>query len=229
LVIGVYSDKLGYKLSQINLLKYEEAMDTDQQKVSYIIGRQIGGDFKNQSIEITFDEFFQGVRSAFLAEKSEIEEEEVARVMGAFQQKMQAAAQELSGKAGEKNKTLGEAYLLENKSKEGVLVTDSGLQYRVLEKGTGASAELTSTVETHYEGTLIDGTVFDSSYKRGETATFPVNGVIAGWTEALQLMKEGDVWELTIPSDLAYGSQGAGGAIEPNSTLRFKIELIKVK
>ncbi|MBT3984197.1 MAG: FKBP-type peptidyl-prolyl cis-trans isomerase [Bacteriovoracaceae bacterium] len=204
-------------------------MDTDQQKVSYIIGRQIGGDFRNQGIEINFDDFSQGVRSAFLAEASEVDEAETARVMNAFQQKMQAKAQEMASKMGDKNRTLGETFLAENKTKEGVLVTASGLQYRVLETGSGKSAELTSTVETHYEGALIDGTVFDSSYKRGETTSFPVNGVIPGWTEALQLMKEGDIWELVIPSDLAYGAQGAGQAIEPHSTLKFKVELITVK
>ncbi|MFT6070719.1 MAG: FKBP-type peptidyl-prolyl cis-trans isomerase FklB [Bacteriovoracaceae bacterium] len=204
-------------------------METDQQKVSYIIGRQIGGDFKKQSIEIKFDDFFQGVRSSFLGEASEIEETEVARVMGAFQEKMKAAHEELTNEAAKMNLAQGEAFLAENKKIEGVTTTESGLQYRVLESGTGATPELTSTVETHYEGTLIDGTVFDSSYQRGETVSFPVNGVIPGWTEALQLMKEGDVWELAIPSTLAYGEQGAGGAIQPNATLKFKIELIKVK
>ncbi|MBT3583659.1 MAG: FKBP-type peptidyl-prolyl cis-trans isomerase [Halobacteriovoraceae bacterium] len=204
-------------------------MESDQQKVSYIIGRQIGGDFKKQSIEICFDEFFQGVRSSFLEEPSEVNDEEVTRVMDAFQEKMKAAHEELSSEAGKMNRTLGEAFLAENKKVEGVTVTASGLQYRVLESGTGATPALTSTVETHYEGSLINGSVFDSSYQRGETISFPVNGVIPGWTEALQLMKEGDIWELAIPSDLAYGAQGAGGAIEPDSTLKFKIELIKVK
>ncbi len=204
-------------------------MESDQQKVSYIIGRQIGGDFKKQSIEIKFDDFFQGVRSSFLGEASEIEETEVARVMGAFQEKMKAAHEELTNEATKMNLAEGEAFLAENKKIEGVTTTESGLQYRVLESGTGATPELTSEVETHYEGTLIDGTVFDSSYQRGETVSFPVNGVIPGWTEALQLMKEGDVWELAIPSTLAYGEQGAGGAIQPNATLKFKIELIKVK
>jgi len=204
-------------------------MESDQQKVSYIIGRQIGGDFKKQSIEICFDEFFKGVRSSFLAEPSEINDEEMTRVMEAFQNRMKAAQEESSREAGKMNKKLGEEFLAENKKVEGVNVTATGLQYRVLKTGTGATPELTSTVETHYEGTLINGTVFDSSYKRGETISFPVNGVIPGWTEALQLMKEGDVWELVIPSDLAYGAQGAGGVIEPNATLKFKIELIKVK
>jgi len=204
-------------------------MESDSQKVSYIIGRQIGGDFKKQNIDIQFDDFFQGVRSSFLQEPSELEEAEINRVMGEFQTKMKAAHEQLSAEMAMKNKELGEAFLAENKTIEGVTVTASGLQYRVLESGNGATPTAESTVETHYEGTLIDGTVFDSSYQRGESISFPVNGVIPGWTEALQLMKEGDVWELAIPSELAYGAQGAGGQIEPHSTLKFKIELIKVK
>lgn len=204
-------------------------MDTDKQKVSYIIGRQIGGDLKKQSIDVSFDEFLQGVRSSFLAEPSEIDKEEEARVMMIFQEKMKVAHEELTNKIGKKNQLQGEAFLTENKKNDGVHVTATGLQYRILETGTGATPSITSTVETHYEGTLIDGTVFDSSYQRGETISFPVNGVIPGWTEALQLMKEGDVWELAIPSELAYGAKGAGGAIEPHATLRFKINLIKVK
>jgi FKBP-type peptidyl-prolyl cis-trans isomerase FklB len=215
--------------NSININNKEEAMETDQQKVSYIIGRQIGGDFKKQNIEISFDDFAQGVRSSFLAEPSEINEEEVTRVMNAFEEKMKAAHAELSSEAGKANRELGEAFLAENQKLEDVTITASGLQYRILETGTGATPELTSTVETHYEGTLVDGTVFDSSYQRGETISFPVNGVIPGWTEALQLMKEGDIWELAIPSNLAYGTQGAGGVIGPDSTLKFKIELIKVK
>lgn len=204
-------------------------METEQQKVSYIIGRQIGGDFKNQNIEIKFEDFAQGVRSAFLGEDSDITAEETEKVMNAFQVKMQAQAQEMANVVGEANIAAGTAFLAQNKTQADVKVTASGLQYKVLEAGTGATPELTSTVETHYEGTLIDGTVFDSSYQRGETVSFPVNGVIPGWTEALQLMKEGDIWELAIPSDLAYGAQGAGASIAPHSTLKFKVELIKVK
>jgi len=126
------------------------------------------------------------------------------------------------------NKIAGETFLEENKTKEGVVVLDSGLQYKSLEEGSGTQPGASDSVTVHYKGTLIDGTEFDSSYSRGQPATFPVNGVIKGWVEALQLMKEGDKWQLYIPSDLAYGSRGAGGDIGPDSTLIFDVELISV-
>ncbi|GAB3815840.1 hypothetical protein GCM10028895_10430 [Pontibacter rugosus] len=128
-----------------------------------------------------------------------------------------------------RTKLLSEAFLAENKNKEGVKTLPSGLQYEVLQEGNGKSPSANDTVTTHYHGTLIDGTTFDSSYERGHPATFPVNGVIAGWTEALQLMNEGSKWRLYIPSDLAYGSQGAGDVIGANATLIFDVELLQVK
>ena len=203
-------------------------MNNDQDKVSYIIGRQIGADFKAQEIDINFDTFSQGIRSSYLGEDSELAEDESARVMATFQADMQAAAAKLQGEMGGANLEEGLAYLEENKKKEGIEITASGLQYLKLETGSGKTPTLTDKVEVHYEGTLIDGTIFDSSIKRNESITFPVNGVIPGWTEALQLMKEGDTWELTIPSEIAYGPQGAGGAIGPNAVLNFKVQLIKV-
>ncbi|MCP4293008.1 MAG: FKBP-type peptidyl-prolyl cis-trans isomerase [bacterium] len=204
-------------------------MNNETEKVSYIIGRQVGGDLKKQNVEIDLDSFSKGIRSSYLGEASEITEEETVAIMTQFEQKMNEAAQNIQNEIGEKNLMEGKAYLEENKSKDGVEVTESGLQYLKLENGSGATPGLTDKVEVHYEGTLIDGTVFDSSYQRNETISFPVNGVIPGWTEALQLMKEGDVWELTIPGDIAYGAQGAGGAIGPHAVLRFKVELIKVQ
>jgi FKBP-type peptidyl-prolyl cis-trans isomerase FklB len=129
----------------------------------------------------------------------------------------------------EKNKKEGEAFLAANKTKEGIKTLPSGLQYKVIKEGTGKTPTAEDTVVTNYRGTLTDGTEFDSSYKRGQPATFPVKGVIPGWTEALQLMKEGSKWELFIPSNLAYGEQGAGGVIGPNAALIFEIELISVK
>jgi FKBP-type peptidyl-prolyl cis-trans isomerase FklB len=128
----------------------------------------------------------------------------------------------------EKNKKEGEEYLAENKKKEGIITTQSGLQYKVLKKGTGKIPKSTDTVTVNYRGTLIDGTEFDSSYRRGQPASFKVNGVIRGWTEALQLMKEGAKWQLYIPSNLAYGERGAGRNIGPNSTLIFEVELISI-
>jgi FKBP-type peptidyl-prolyl cis-trans isomerase FklB len=203
-------------------------MTTDMEKVSYIIGRQIGGDFKKQGIDISFDHFSQGARSAFLGEASDISEEDTNTVMTAFQAKMQEQMMRMQQEMSEQNNAEGQAFLAENKKREGVETTDSGLQYLKLESGNGKTPTADDKVEVHYEGTLIDGTIFDSSYKRGETITFPVNGVIPGWTEALQLMQEGDTFELAIPSNLAYGAQGAGNMIPPHATLKFKVELVKV-
>lgn len=203
-------------------------MNSHMEKVSYIIGRQIGSDFNTQGIDVNMDTFLKGFTSAFKKEESEMQAAEEQQIMQAFQVEMAAKAQKMAAEAGAKNIEIGQKYLELNKQKEGVLTTESGLQYRVETKGEGATPKTESTVEVHYEGSLIDGTVFDSSYQRGQTTSFPVNGVIPGWTEALQLMSEGSVWHLTIPSNLAYGSQGAGGKIGPNEVLNFKVELIKV-
>lgn len=198
------------------------------QEVSYIIGRQIGGDFKAQNLDINFDELMDGLKGAYLGEESKITPEKTQEIMNAFQVKMAAEAQKKSTEASKVNIEAGKKYLELNKAKDGVQVTESGLQYTIETSGEGQTPTASSTVEVHYEGTLTDGTVFDSSYKRGQTTSFPVNGVIPGWTEALQLMKEGDVWNLTIPSELAYGERGAGAQIGPHSVLNFKVELIKV-
>jgi FKBP-type peptidyl-prolyl cis-trans isomerase FklB len=203
-------------------------MNTEMDKVSYIIGRQIGADFKQQGIEINFDHFAQGARSAFLGENSDLSDDETNTVMNAFQAKMQEQMTRMQNEMGEKNRAEGLAFLEENKKREGVEVTNTGLQYKRLETGSGKTPAATDQVEVNYEGTLIDGTVFDSSYQRGESITFPLNGVIPGWTEGLQLMKEGDTFEFVIPSELAYGARGAGNMITPHSTLKFKVELIKV-
>lgn len=203
-------------------------METQLEKVSYIIGRQIGNDFKNQGLDINADLLKDGFTSALSGGDSKISEEETNTVMQSFQAQMQEKAQEVAAEAGGKNIEVGAEYLANNLKEDGVKTTETGLQYKIIKSGEGKTPTATCTVETHYEGKLIDGTVFDSSYQRNETTTFPVNGVIPGWTEALQLMKEGDVWELTIPSNLAYGENGAGGMIGPNSTLIFKIELVKV-
>ncbi|MCK5883102.1 MAG: FKBP-type peptidyl-prolyl cis-trans isomerase [Bacteriovoracaceae bacterium] len=204
-------------------------METQMDKVSYIIGRQIGGDFMNQGISINHEVFATALHSAMTGEESAISQDETQAIMTAFQMEMQEKTQAQMSAMGEISLKEGAEYLAKNKDAEGVQVTASGLQYKVLENGAGNTPSAESTVEVHYEGKLLDGSIFDSSYQRNETTSFPVNGVIPGWTEALQLMKEGDVWEVTIPSDLAYGANGAGQAIGPNATLIFKVELVSIK
>ena len=204
-------------------------METTEQKVGYALGRQIGGDFATQEINVDAKTFFKGFESAFNKEESEMSEAEMNEVMMAFQQEMMAKQQAKVDEAAKENVEKGKAYLADNAKKDGVVTLDSGLQYKVITEGNGKKPAATDTVVTHYEGTLIDGTVFDSSIKRGEPISFPVNGVIKGWQEALQLMTEGSKWELFIPSELAYGPAGSPPVIGPHSTLVFTVELLEVK
>ena len=197
-------------------------------KISYSIGLDIGKNLKQQSIEVNLDAMAAGLKDGVGGGKAQMTDEQVREVMMAFQQEMQKKQQAKAAAAGDKNKKEGADFLDANKKKDGVKTTASGLQYKVLKDGTGKTPKATDTVTTHYRGTLIDGTEFDSSYKRNEPTSFPVNGVIAGWTEALQLMKEGAKWQLFIPSELAYGERGAGAKIGPGATLIFDIELISV-
>ncbi len=195
---------------------------------SYAFGVNFMNGMKAQGVELNLEAFIKGISDAS-ADKVEKSDEQLEQAFIAFQQALQKMAAERAAKAGELNKKKGEEFLAANGKKEGVKTTESGLQYKVIKAGKGASPKPTSSVTTHYEGRLINGKVFDSSYKRGTPATFGVTQVIKGWTEALQLMKEGDQWELYIPSELAYGERGApSGSIGPNETLIFKIELIKV-
>ncbi len=196
-----------------------------KEKISYIIGRDMASNLSKQGIEVEIESFMKGFKEVQEGKASSLTQNDVQQAMMALQQEMAAK----QNAAGGENKEAGEAFLADNKDKEGVKTLPSGLQYMVLKEGTGKSPSASDTVTTHYHGTLIDGTTFDSSYDRGQPATFPVNGVIAGWTEALQLMKEGSKWRLFIPSDLAYGSQGAGDVIGPNSALIFDVELLSVK
>jgi FKBP-type peptidyl-prolyl cis-trans isomerase FklB len=194
-------------------------------RISYIIGRDMASNLQKQGIGIEADPFMQGLKEVLEGKSSSLSQEEMQQAMMALQQEMG----QKQNAQGAENKKAGEDFLAENKNKEGVHTLPSGLQYQVLKEGTGKSPSKSDTVTTHYHGTLIDGTVFDSSYERGQPATFPVNGVIAGWTEALQLMKEGAKWRLFIPADLAYGAQGAGDVIGPNAALIFDVELLSVK
>jgi FKBP-type peptidyl-prolyl cis-trans isomerase FklB len=198
-------------------------------KVSYSIGLNIGKDFKAQNIEVNPDLLARGIKDAISDSKPLLTEEEIQEAVGTFQQERMAEAEAMAKEMGEKNLKEGEAFLQENAKREGVVALPSGLQYEVIEEGTGKSPKPGDEVTVHYRGTLVDGTVFDSSYERGEPVTFPVEGVIPGWTEALQLMKEGAKWKLFIPPSLAYGERGAGQVIGPNATLLFEVELISVQ
>ena len=203
-------------------------MVVDFKKVSYIIAQSIAGDFKSKGFDIDVDIFCDSFKAGMRGEKPTMAPGEMQQVMMAFQQHLQEEAQKAQGEVGDKNRAEGRKFLGENAKKEGVNVTESGLQYEVIEEGTGKTPGVSDQVTVHYEGRLLDGSVFDSSYKREQPATFPVNGVIEGWQEALQLMKEGSKYELVIPASIGYGAQGAGDAIGPHATLCFTVELIKV-
>jgi FKBP-type peptidyl-prolyl cis-trans isomerase FklB len=194
-------------------------------KASYSIGLNIGFTLKRQNLDLNSDAFMAGFKDATSGKKPLLTEQEVKDTMMAFEKEMQQKQEA----AGQKSAAEGEKFLAENKTKEGVKTTASGLQYKVLKEGSGAQPKANDTVTVNYRGTLIDGTEFDSSYKRGQPASFPVGGVIKGWTEALQLMKTGSKYQLFIPANLAYGERGAGRDIAPNSTLIFEVELLDVK
>jgi FKBP-type peptidyl-prolyl cis-trans isomerase FklB len=196
--------------------------------VSYSIGLDIGKNFKAQDIEITPEIMLMGIKHAG-ADTSLLSDEDIKAVMTSFQIEMREKQQNKSNLVGEKNKAEADTFFAENKNKDGVVTLGSGLQYKILKSGNGKSPKLSNKVDAHYAGRLLDGTEFDSSLKRGKPSTFAVTGVIKGWTEILQLMKEGDKWEVYIPSDLAYGPRGSGSTIGPNAALIFEMELISVK
>jgi FKBP-type peptidyl-prolyl cis-trans isomerase FklB len=210
-----------FLVSQVSAQE-KPVLKNQKEKISYSIGlnigRNVGSDLKKQSVDIDPSILAKGVQDALSGADPLLSSEEVQQTMVAFQKEMM-----------EKEKQRGEAFLSENKKKEGVKTLPSGLQYKVIKAGTGKKPGLNDTVTVQYRGTLIDGTEFDSSYRRGQPATFPVSGVIPGWTEALPLMEEGAKWQLFIPPNLAYGERGAGGLIGPNAALIFEVELISVQ
>ena len=206
-----------FLVSQVNAQE-KLVLKNQKEKVSYIIGMDIGGNLKRQSVDVDPNILAKGIQDALAGTKPVLSQEEIQETMMAFDKEMK-----------EKQKQRGEAFLSENKKKEGVKTLPSGLQYKVIKTGTGKKPKSTDTVTVQYRGTLIDGTEFDSSYRRGQPATFQVTGVIPGWTEALQLMGEGAKWQLFIPSNLAYGERGMGGLIGPNATLIFEVELVSVQ
>lgn len=204
-----------------------EASKVNKQEISYSFGMQYGGFLKQNGIEIDLAEFNKAINDT-LAGKQSMTEQKAQEVMSAFRSEMMAKRAAKQKEDGEKNEKIGKDFLEANAKKEGVKTTASGLQYKVITEGSGPKPTATDRVKTHYKGTLIDGTEFDSSYGRGEPATFPVNGVIAGWTEALQMMPTGSKWQLFIPSNLAYKERGSGAKIGPNATLVFDIELLDI-
>lgn len=193
-------------------------------KMSYSIGRQIGESIRQSGLDVDLNLVLLGMQEQVAGKPDRVNDED----RQAIATEMQRQRQERQEKQGELNLVEGKKFLDENKAKSGVKVLPSGLQYRVVAAGQGAKPSLKDRVTVQYRGTLIDGTEFDSSYKRGKPATFEVGGVIRGWTEALQMMQEGAKWQLFIPADLAYGERGAGEMIGPNATLIFDVELIKV-
>ena len=202
---------------------------TELEKLSYALGMSMGNNFKSSGIEeLNIKEFADGVSAVFEGAQPKMSYDDAKNVIRDFFMALEQKQNEAASKMGEVNKAAGEAFLAENAKRAEVKTTESGLQYEVITEGKGEKPAASDTVVVHYTGTLIDGTVFDSSVERGTPATFGVTQVIPGWVEALQMMQVGAKWRLYIPSDLAYGPRGAGGAIGPNSTLIFDVELLQI-
>ena len=197
---------------------------TEKEKFSYTIGFQIGQGFKRDNLSIDTGSMSQAIDDVMKGKAPQLSPDEMRSAMEGAQKKLAAKRKA----KGDKAKTAGDKFLAKNGKKDGIITRESGLQYKVISTGKGKQPKATDSITAHYKGTLINGTVFDSSYKRGEPATFNVGQVINGWKEILPLMKEGDKWQVFIPSDLAYGDRGQGGTIGPNEALIFDIELIKV-
>jgi FKBP-type peptidyl-prolyl cis-trans isomerase FklB len=205
------------------------ALKTDKDKTSYAIGLNIGKGLHRDSVDVDPNILLQGLKDALAGGKTLLTDDEAKAAMTALQNDVRKKQEERMQQAGETNKKEGDAFLAANKTKEGVVTLPSGLQYKILKEGTGPKPSASDTVVCNYKGTLLNNTEFDSSYKRGQPATFPVGKVIKGWTEALQLMPVGSKWQLFIPSELAYGPRGAGPDIGPNATLVFEVELLSIQ
>jgi FKBP-type peptidyl-prolyl cis-trans isomerase FklB len=199
-------------------------LDTDQQKLSYIFGIQVGQNMQKEGVTLDMDAFAAGVADMLAGNQPQLDQQTAQKIISDYQAKK---AQEMAALMNKKQAE-AKAFMEENAKKPGVVTTASGLQYEILKEGDGATPTENDKVIANYKGTLVDGTVFDSSYDRGEPATFPVKGVIQGWQEALKMMKEGAKWRIVVPANLAYGPRGAGDLIGPNETLVFEIELIAI-
>jgi FKBP-type peptidyl-prolyl cis-trans isomerase FklB len=203
---------------------------TPKDKASYAIGMDMARSLKRNGVEVNADVLGKAIKDVLVDNKVQLTDDEAKVILAGLQKEMQGKQQEKMKMLGEENQKDGAAFLVENKKRDGVKALRSGLQYKVITEGTGKSPSATDTVTVQYKGSLIDGTEFDSSYKRGQPATFALNGVIKGWIEALQLMKEGSKWQIFLPSNLAYGETGTvGGPIGPNAALVFEVELVAVK
>ena len=216
-------------LTSTGLAQGTTELKSENDKVSYSIGLDIGSTFKKQKMDINLEILTAGMKDGVSGKTPLLNEAQVKETMAAFSKSMMEKQAADAKEASAKNAAAGEKFLAENKTKEGVKTTASGLQYKVMKEGTGASPKETDMVVVNYKGTLINGTEFDSSYKRNEPATFPVNRVIKGWTEALLLMKPGAKYQIFVPASLGYGERGAGQDIGPNETLIFDVELVSVK
>jgi len=204
-------------------------LTTQKDKFSYALGMNLGTNLHKQSVPVDPNILLRGLKDALAGGKTALTEEQARAALMEVQNEMRKKQQAEMQAAGEANKKEGDAFLAANKTKDGVVTLPSGLQYKILTQGTGPKPTATDSVVCNYRGTLINGTEFDSSYKRGEPATFPVSGVIKGWTEALQLMPVGSKWQLFVPSDLAYGERSPGPEIAPDSTLIFEVELLSIQ
>lgn len=204
-------------------------LKTEKDKASYALGMNLGTSLHRQSVKVDPAILLRGLKDALAAGKTLLTEDEMRTMLTQLQNEMRKKQQEKAQLAGEANKREGDAFLAANKSNEGVVTLPSGLQYKILTEGTGPKPTASDSVVCNYRGTLINGTEFDSSYKRGQPATFPVSGVIKGWTEALQLMPVGSKWQLFVPSGLAYGERGGGPVIGPDATLIFEVELLSIQ
>ena len=204
-------------------------LKTPEEKFSYALGMNLGSNLHRQSVAVDPAILLQGLKDSLSGGKTLLTDDEERSTLMEVQNQLRKKEQDKMQAMGEENKKQGDAFLAANKSKEGVVALPSGLQYKILTQGTGPRPTVSDTVVCNYRGTLLDGQEFDSSYKRGQPATFPVGRVIKGWTEALQLMPVGSKWQLFIPSDMAYAERGAGAAIGPNATLVFEVELLSIQ
>lgn len=211
------------KSSQVTTLKDQK------EKASYALGLNVGTSFKKQQIDVDPDIVAKGLKDAYTGTKPLLSEADALAAMTQLKSETMEKQQGVASELAAKNKAEGEKFLAENKTKAGVTSLPSGLQYKILQEGSGPKPTPSDVVVCHYRGTLLDGSEFDSSFKRGQPASFPVSGVIRGWTEALQLMPVGSKWQLFVPADLAYGERGAGADIGPNATLIFEVELVSIE